>query len=167
MSSETALLPDPGLRAEIEDFNARYAQAIDDDRMETWPDFFADDATYAIVPRENLDLGYGIAIVSCLNCAMMRDRVIAIREASLYGPHRYRHILSRSLIAPDGDGATAVTPFVVFQVRTDPIDFGKTETYAVGEYRDRFTRTADGLRLASRLAVLDNSTVPTLLVTPL
>ena len=79
---------------------------------------------------------------------MMLDRVVAIRQASLYGPHRYRHIVSRSLITVDGAGeASAVTPFVVFQMRTDPIDFGKTETYALGEYRDRYQRSGAGLRL--------------------
>jgi 3-phenylpropionate/cinnamic acid dioxygenase small subunit len=120
------------------------------------------------VPRENIDLGYEIAIVSCRNRAMMLDRVFAIREASLYGPHRYRHIISRSLIAEDDAGVlTAVTPFAVFQMRTDPIDFGRVETYALGEYRDRYGRADGELRFQSRLVVLDNSTVRTLLVTPL
>ena len=158
----------PAACAEIEDLNARYAQAIDDDKLEAWPEFFTDDATYAIVPRENVELGYEIAIVSCRNRAMMVDRVFAIRKASLYGPHRYRHIVSRSLITQDDAGTLrAVTPFVVFQMRTDPIDFGKIETYALGEYRDTYTRSGDELRLLSRQVVLDNSTVRTLLATPL
>jgi anthranilate 1,2-dioxygenase small subunit len=99
---------------------------------------------------------------------MMVDRVFAIRKASLYGPHRYRHIVSRSLVSAAGEGGiSAVTPFVVFQMRTDPIDFGRVETYALGEYRDTYAHTDDGLRIASRLVVLDNSTVKTLLATPL
>ncbi len=73
------------------------------------------------------------------------------------GPHRYRHIVSRSLIGGTEGGETAaVTPFVVFQMRTDPIDFGKVETYALGEYRDVYVRTGEGLRLRKRLVVLDN-----------
>lgn len=168
MLSERSVANDPTLFAEIEDLNARYAQAIDDDRIEAWPQFFTADGTYAIVPRENVELGYEIAIVSCRNRAMMDDRVVAIRRASLYGPHRYRHVVSRSLIAAgEGGNPTAVTPFVVFQIRTDPIDFGRVETYALGEYRDTYVRTGDGLRLRGRLVVLDNSTVRTLLVTPL
>jgi anthranilate 1,2-dioxygenase small subunit len=168
MLSEVPVAADPILYAQIEDLNARYAQTIDDDRLEEWPEFFTEDAVYSIVPRENIDLGYEIAIVSCNNRAMMVDRVFAIRKASLYGPHRYRHIVSRSLLANAGDGdVSAVTPFVVFQMRTDPIDFGKVETYALGEYRDRYTRDGDVLRLLSRLVVLDNSTVRTLLATPL
>jgi anthranilate 1,2-dioxygenase small subunit len=168
MSSNTYVAANPALYAQIEDLNARYAQAIDDDRLEMWPEFFTEDGTYAIVPRENVELGYEIAIVSCRNRAMMLDRVFAIRKASLYGPHRYRHVVSRSLIDADGDGAaSAVTPFVVFQIRTDPVDFGRVETYALGEYRDRYTRAGEELRLLSRLVVLDNSTVRTLLATPL
>jgi anthranilate 1,2-dioxygenase small subunit len=158
----------PALYVQIEDLNARYAQAIDDDKLEDWPEFFTPEGTYAIVPRENIELGFEIAIVSCRNRAMMTDRVFAIRKASLYGPHRYRHIISRSLISA-GDAGTiaAVTPFVVFQMRTDPIDFGRVETYALGEYRDVYVQTDDGLRLTNRLVVLDNSTVKTLLATPL
>jgi anthranilate 1,2-dioxygenase small subunit len=168
MSSDAAVVPNPAVLAAIEDLNARYAQAIDDDRLEAWPDFFTADASYAIVPRENVELGYEIAIVSCRNRAMMLDRVFAIRKASLYGPHRYRHIISRSLVTENDDGSvSAVTPFVVFQMRTDPIDFGKVETYALGEYRDTFVRAGEGFALGSRMVVLDNSTVKTLLATPL
>ena len=39
---------------QIDDLNARYAQTIDDDKLEAWPEFFTADGTYAIVPRENL-----------------------------------------------------------------------------------------------------------------
>ena len=28
------------LKLTVEDLNARYAQAIDDDKLEAWPDFF-------------------------------------------------------------------------------------------------------------------------------
>jgi anthranilate 1,2-dioxygenase small subunit len=168
MLSERDAPADAAVLARVDDFNARYAQVIDDDRLEEWPDLFREDGTYAIVPRENVELGYDIAIVSCRNRAMIVDRVFAIRKASLYGPHRYRHIVSRSLVAVDSDAVVrATTSFVVFQMRTDPIDFGKVETYALGEYRDRFVQTGDGLRLASRMVVLDNSTVRTLLATPL
>jgi anthranilate 1,2-dioxygenase small subunit len=168
MSSSIATSAGPELRAEIDDLNARYGQTIDDDKIEAWPDFFTDDAWYSIIPRENVELGYEIAIISCRNRNMMLDRVIAIRDASLYGPHRYRHIISRSIITIADDGAiNAVTPYVVFQMRTDPIDFGKTEMFAIGEYRDVYRQTPDGLKLAKRVVVLDNSTVRTLLSTPL
>jgi anthranilate 1,2-dioxygenase small subunit len=168
MSSDVAVAPNPATYAAIEDLNARYAQAIDDNKLESWPEFFTEDAAYSIVPRENVELGYEIAIISCRNRAMMHDRVFAIRKASLYGPHRYRHIVSRSLMTEHADGTvSAVTPFVVFQMRTDPIDFGKVETYALGEYRDNYVRDGDAFRLSKRLVVLDNSTVKTLLATPL
>jgi anthranilate 1,2-dioxygenase small subunit len=168
MRSSVLTATNPELRAEIEDLNAAYAQTIDDDKIEQWPDFFTDDAAYAIIPRENVELGYEIGIVTCRNRAMMLDRVVAIRQASLYGPHRYRHIISRSLVTiGDAGEVSAVTPFVVFQMRTDPIDFGKTETYALGEYRDRYHRSDAGLLLQKRVVVLDNSTVKTLLATPL
>ena len=33
---------------QVQEINARYVEAIDDDRLEAWPDFFADDGRYRI-----------------------------------------------------------------------------------------------------------------------
>ena len=32
----------------VQEINARYVEALDDDRLEAWPDFFADDGRYRI-----------------------------------------------------------------------------------------------------------------------
>ena len=53
----------------------RYVAAIDDDRLEQWPDFFLEDAVYEIVPKENVDLGLPAGVMHCFGRAMMRDRI--------------------------------------------------------------------------------------------
>jgi anthranilate 1,2-dioxygenase small subunit len=45
------------LHHEIESFNARYAQALDEQRLADWTEMFTDDARYVIVSRENFDRG--------------------------------------------------------------------------------------------------------------
>ena len=48
-------------RLRIEDLYARYAACLDDRRFDEWPDFFTDDCTYRILPRENYDRGLPLA----------------------------------------------------------------------------------------------------------
>ena len=38
----------PDIQSRILDLNARYAQAIDDDRLEEWPGFFTESARYVV-----------------------------------------------------------------------------------------------------------------------
>src|SRR3546814_13885449 len=45
------------LQLELQDLQTRYISAIDDGRFEEWPDFFTPDATYEILPRENVNQG--------------------------------------------------------------------------------------------------------------
>ena len=45
------------VRRQIENLVADYAHAIDDDRLEEWPEFFVDDCSYRIINRDNHDKG--------------------------------------------------------------------------------------------------------------
>ena len=91
---------------------AAYADALDDWRLEDWADLFADDGSYEIVPRENLDgLAAGqrpLAMVFCPDRRYIDDRVKAIRNATLYGPQQYRHLFG-TVVADDlGAGTTSL-----------------------------------------------------------
>jgi len=77
----------------VQDLNARYAEAIDDDRLEEWPEFFRPDGRYHITTAENLAQGFPIGIVSATSRAMLRDRIKALRQANVYEAQRYRHVL--------------------------------------------------------------------------
>src|SRR3546814_7777553 len=82
------------LQLELQDLQTRYISAIDDGRFEEWPDFFTPDATYEILPRENVDQGLPAGVMLCFSQAKMRDRVVSMSEANVYQAHTYRHFRS-------------------------------------------------------------------------
>lgn len=165
-----AIHPDPsGVRAEIDAFNAAYGLCIDDDRLESWPDFFLPDARYRIIGRENVDLGLPAAIYYCDGRGMMVDRIVALRKANIYPAHTSRHVIGMaSIIRMDGDGdhdgqtVAAQASYALFQTRAD----GESRIFSVGKYVDRFERVSGRLLLAERSCVYDTHRVSTLLVTP-
>lgn len=163
---ETAITATTDLQlwAEINDLNQRYCAAIDHDQLESWPSFFTEDARYVIVSRENNDRGLPAPIMYCRNQAMMRDRVVALRNANIYEPHRYRHALGGMVIlSADGDTVTTVTSYIVVRTGQD----GDSHVYQAGSYEDTVVRTAEGWRFAERKVVYDTHRVQTLLATPI
>ena len=60
----------------VEDLLARYVHTIDDDRLEEWPDLFAAECSYNIVPARNREAGMPIGYMYCASQGMLRDRVI-------------------------------------------------------------------------------------------
>src|SRR3954454_24674799 len=91
-------------------FNADYAPAIDDDRLEDWPGFFIYDCLYKITSADNLRDGNEAGIVYADSRAMLADRVLALRRANIFERQTYRHIIGLPrLTGPD----TAETPFLV------------------------------------------------------
>ena len=76
-------------RLAVIDLITRYAQTIDDDRLEEWPDMFTEDGLYQIVPRENLKQNLPGVILCCYNRDMMRDRIkVLARSQRIQHPHR-------------------------------------------------------------------------------
>jgi 3-phenylpropionate/cinnamic acid dioxygenase small subunit len=145
----------------LAELNAVYAATIDQDRLEAWPDFFADDCLYKITSAENHKRGYAAGIVYADSRAMLRDRVTALRTANIYERQSYRHIVGLPLIG--SDGTTAETPFLVARIMRD----GRTDVFATGVYLDVLTDDAGALRFAQRIVVCDSSHFDTLLAIPL
>lgn len=145
-------------------FHAAYADAIDSDALERWPDFFADAADYRITHIENEREGLPAGIVYADSRAMLEDRIAALREANIYERQRYRHILGMPLLLKAEDQqAEARTPFLVARIMAA----GQTEVFATGVYQDRFVRRDGRLLLQSRVAVCDSTVTDTLLALPL
>lgn len=141
--------------------NAAYAQVIDTDRLEAWPDFFTDDCLYKITSADNHKRGYAAGIVYADSRAMLRDRVTALRTANIYERQSYRHIISLPVIG--ADGTSAETPFIVARIMRD----GRTDLFVTGVYLDRL-RDDDGvLHLSERVVVCDSGHFDTLLAIPL
>ena len=156
------------LRSAVEDLIHAYVQCIDDDRLEEWPDFFTEDCLYQIMPHENTDQGLPIAVMYCDSRGMLQDRVVAHRKANLFAPHLYRHLVSALRVTDQDKGmVTARSNYAVFRTALDPINYGTTEVYSVGEYRDKIVFVDGAAKFQERIVIVDTSRIQSLLVTPL
>src|SRR5205823_983151 len=99
----------------------------------------AEEASYRVVPRENVERGLGIAHVLDDSRARIADRVTYIEKvwAEHYDDYYPRHLVSTiRLEASDGsDGEIAAAANVAVFVTA--MSNGCTTQLAVGEYRDR------------------------------
>jgi anthranilate 1,2-dioxygenase small subunit len=152
-------------RLRVEELCAAYIRCIDDDRLEDWPEFFTEDCTYGIYPRENVDAGLPIPLLLCTNRRMLHDRILSHREANIYAPHSYRHFVSGLHVTRRVDGGMdAVSNYLV--VRTS--EEGESAIYQTGQVFDRIVEVINGgLLFAERRFVYDTLRVQTLLTTPI
>src|SRR3982751_2565704 len=100
----------------VEELHARYVHALDDGRLEDWPDFFTEDGVYRITTAENEARGLPLPVLLAESRAMLRDRVQSLRHANIYEPQRYRHLMSSTVITPSGgDKAQSTSNFLVIR----------------------------------------------------
>jgi anthranilate 1,2-dioxygenase small subunit len=152
------------LRPGIDDLLAAYAECLDEDRLEDWPDFFTDPCKYLITSRADHAAGLPHGVVYAASRGMLLDRVTALREANIFEPHHYRHILGPPRLGAVADGIAEVrTNFLVLRIMHD----GDTAIFASGRYLDRIAVAAPPFRFRERLVVLDSRKIDTLLVIPL
>ena len=143
---------------------ADHARCLDDDRLEQWPDFFADDCLYRVTSADNMREGYEASMIFLNSKGMVRDRVSALRTANIYERQAYRHILGQpSILSVEGESATSETSFMVARIMRD----GRTDLFATGRYLDIWRRLGDGVTLTARIVVCDSSRIDTLLALPL
>ena len=155
--------PDAALRFEIEDLYAEYADVLDTEDLERWPELFVEDAFYDVIPRENYDRDMPLAIMRCESRAMMQDRVRAIRETLMFEPRYVRHLISSFRIAANGDGEIDVTAnYAVLETLPDEM----TKVLNAGRYVDMLVREDGKLRFKQKRCVYDSSVVPNSLVYP-
>ena len=150
---------------EIETFNARYAAALDEQRLSDWTEMFTDDALYVILSRENFDRGLPVGLIYCENKGMIRDRAFALMETSMFAPRYLRHIIgNQAAPSEERDGTIrSRANYVVLQVLFDRPD---ATLHQVGVYYDVFRRVDGALKLAERRCVYDNLLVPNALCIP-
>ena len=151
-------------RFELERLYADYARCLDADELERWPDFFVEDCFYRITSAENYEAGLPLGLVRATSRAMLMDRVKALREANVYEPQRYRHLVSALAILGEGeDGLDLEANFLVVRTMQD----GAMMLFAAGRYVDRVVREAGEWKFARREVVLDSRQIDTLLAIPL
>ncbi|MDY7577191.1 anthranilate 1,2-dioxygenase small subunit AndAd [Herbaspirillum sp. RTI4] len=149
---------------ELHQLQEAYVNALDNDRLEDWPEFFTEDCLYEIIPRENADAGLPIGIIYCDSKRMLRDRVLSLRHANIFEAHSYRHMTSGLMIRPvDAQTVETESSYVVIQT----LQNGESFVYQAGRYIDRVVKTDAGWRYAKRRVIYDTSRVATLLATPI
>lgn len=150
---------------ELNALNAAYARCIDEDQLESWPDFFLDDCFYKITTADNHRQGLVAGLVYADTRRMLQDRVTALREANIYERQRYRHILSvPTILGHEARGTIAETPFLVARIMRG----GQTDLFVTGKYIDVIATDAAGQsRFAERVVVCDSASIDTLLAIPL
>ena len=83
-----------------------------------------------------------LGLIHATSRNMLKDRVSALREANIYEPQRYRHLVSSiKIVEEHGDTLDLVANFLV--VRT--MQEGEMTLFAAGRYLDQVRRrTAAG-----------------------
>ncbi|HEY3068187.1 MAG TPA: aromatic-ring-hydroxylating dioxygenase subunit beta [Methylomirabilota bacterium] len=156
--------PAAQVAAALTQLNADYARAIDDDRLEDWPELFVEECLYTITSADNHRRDLPGGLVYADSRGMLRDRVRALREANIYERQTYRHLVGLPAILGEGDrGLRTETPFLVVRIMRD----GRMDLFATGRYLDVVVEDAAALRFRERIVVCDSSRVDTLLALPL
>ena len=157
-------MDDTALRLGIHELIAAYAETIDEDRLEEWPDLFGEPCKYLVTSRANHEAGMRQGVMYCATKGMMHDRVYAIRRATLFEPHRYRHVVGPIRVKSVAEGiATVHSHFMAARIMAD----GSMSLFAVGRYLDKIDVAGERFVFRERLAVLDSEKIDTLLAIPL
>jgi anthranilate 1,2-dioxygenase small subunit len=157
-------MDDLALRLGIQELIGDYAERIDEDRLEEWPELFADPCRYLVISRANHEAGLRQGVMYAATRGMLLDRVFSIRRANIFEPHRYRHVVGPiSLKAVEGEVAVAHTHFLCVRIMHD----GETTLFASGRYLDRIDTATIPFRFIERIVVLDSDKIDTLLAIPL
>lgn len=151
-------------RLELEQLYTDYVHCLDTDELERWPDFFTEDCFYRITSAENYEAGMPLGLIHATSRNMLKDRVSALREANIYEPQRYRHLVSSiKIVEEHGEMLDLATNFLV--VRT--MQEGDMTLFGAGRYLDQ-VRLRDGAwKFARKTVVLDSRQIDTLLAIPI
>jgi anthranilate 1,2-dioxygenase small subunit len=151
-------------RLELEALYTDYVHCLDADEIERWPDFFTEDCFYRITSAENYEGGMPLGMIHATSRNMLTDRVSALRQANIYEPQRYRHLVSSIKIDEDREDTLDLTAnFLV--VRT--MQEGDMTIFAAGRYLDQIRRQGEAWRFARKTVVLDSRQIDTLLAIPI
>src|SRR5262245_32149390 len=152
------------LRFEFDELLADYAQCLDEDRLEEWPEFFTERGVYKLIGRENVEQGLPLATMFCDSRAMMMDRVTAIRNALFYSPRYLRHLTSNlKIVGQEDDAWVAHANYVVFQTLQDE----ETKVFNVGKYVDKIVLESGKYRYKEKIVVYDTIQIPSMIVIPI
>jgi anthranilate 1,2-dioxygenase small subunit len=153
------------LRQEVDEFNAAYAAALDEQRLMDWAEMFTDDAFYVVISRENADRCMPVGLIYCDSKRMIYDRAFALEKTAMFAPRYLRHIIGNlQILGGEADGTVrARANYVLIQVLYDRPE---AKLHQVGVYNDVFHRVGGTLKLAERRCIYDSLLVDNALCLP-
>jgi salicylate 5-hydroxylase small subunit len=165
MSARTRVRVPAELRFEVEDLYADYVACLDEGRFDEWPDFFAEDCLYKVIPRENWERDLPLATIRAESRGMLRDRVAGIQRTMMYAPRTCRHIVSsiRVTDVPEGGPVRVEANYLVIQTLLEE----PSEVFQAGRYLDTLVRSDGRLLFREKLCVFDSVLVNNSLIYPI
>ena len=152
------------LRLEVEEVYAEYSGCIDDRDLDRWPEFFTEQCVYKIIPRENFRRGLPLATWLSESKGMLKDRVVTIRQTSMYAPRYLRHLVSGIRIKGwDRETLDVQANYLVLETLMDDV----TRIFNAGQYVDKLVEEDGRLKFAQKLCVFDSIVVPNSLIYPI
>jgi 3-phenylpropionate/cinnamic acid dioxygenase small subunit len=137
---------------------------LDEERFEEWPEFFTDDAIYRVIPRENFERGLPIATLHCESKGYLQDRVVAIRQTSIYAPRYMRRLVSNiRILGWTGDWLAVRVNYAAFETLRDEL----TRVFSVGRCQDKLVDVGGSLKFKEKLVIFDSELIPNSLIYPL
>jgi salicylate 5-hydroxylase small subunit len=145
-----------------------YAMVCDSAEWEKWPEFFVEEGTYRLQPRENFDQGLPLCLLALESKNMIRDRVYGVKETMYHDPYYQRHIVGTPRVVSVerniyGERITSEANYTVIRTKYD----GDSTVFNVGYYRDVIVRTPEGLKFQSRLCVYDSEMIANSIIYPI
>jgi salicylate 5-hydroxylase small subunit len=155
---------DPADYYALVQFQAEYAAVLDAGDWERWPDFFLEQCTYKIQPRENFERGLPLATMAFESRGMLKDRVYGIKETLFHDPYYQRHVLGPTRVLSAGESRYETeTHYAVFRTKLDEY----STVFNVGRYLDVIRATPQGYRFASRICVFDSEMIANSIIYPI
>jgi salicylate 5-hydroxylase small subunit len=149
---------------ELNQLYANYATAVSSGRWELWPEFFTEECSYRLQPRENYERGFPLATLSFESKGMLKDRVYGIRETLFHDPYYQRHVVGAPLVLKaEADRFECEANYAVFRTKLSEL----SSVFSVGRYIDTVVRTELGLKFESRQVIYDSEMIPNSVIYPL
>lgn len=143
---------------------ADYAAVIDATQWDKWPDFFTEQCTYKIQPRENFDRGLPLATLAFESKGMLKDRVYGISETIFHDPYYQRHVIGAPrILYADADRIETEANYAVFRTKPDELP----TVFNVGRYLDTIRRTSAGLKFEAKVCVFDSEMIANSIIYPI
>ena len=149
---------------ELTQLYAEYASALDQADWDRWPEFFIEECSYRLQPRENFERGFPLATLSFESKGMLKDRVYAIRDTLFHDPYYQRHIIGTPMLRKVENGRIhSEANYAVFRTKLSEL----SSVFNVGRSIDEVVRTEVGLKFSSRLLVYDSEMIPNSIIYPI